>query len=60
LHGERDTEYQFGVSVPIVEWSLDVDSFRNTPKTSSITTMWATQIFFFPLTINEGLISRME
>ncbi len=28
LHGERDTEYQYGVTVPYKGWTLDIDTFR--------------------------------
>jgi hypothetical protein len=28
LHGERDEEHQFGVTIPIRGWSLDIDDFE--------------------------------
>ena len=28
LHGERDTEFQYGVTVPYKGWTLDIDTFR--------------------------------
>ncbi|MFZ1203354.1 MAG: TonB-dependent receptor, partial [Candidatus Acidiferrales bacterium] len=28
LHGERDEEHQFGVTIPIRGWSLDIDNFE--------------------------------
>jgi outer membrane receptor protein involved in Fe transport len=28
LHGERDEEHQFGVTIPLRGWSLDVDNFE--------------------------------
>jgi Carboxypeptidase regulatory-like domain/TonB dependent receptor/TonB-dependent Receptor Plug Domain len=28
LHGERDTEYQFGLDIPFHGWTLDVDHFQ--------------------------------
>jgi hypothetical protein len=28
LHGERDEEHQFGVTIPIRDWALDIDNFE--------------------------------
>jgi hypothetical protein len=28
LHGERNTEYQYGVTAPFKGWALDIDTFR--------------------------------
>jgi len=60
LHGERDTEYQFGVSVPYRGWSLDVDSFRTHAKNFFDHNNVGDSNIFFPLTINEGLIRGWE
>ena len=29
LHGERDEEHQFGVTIPFRGWALDADTFQN-------------------------------
>ncbi len=32
LHGERDEEYQFGLTIPLYGWTVDVDHFRTQAK----------------------------
>jgi outer membrane cobalamin receptor len=60
LRGERDTEYQFGVSVPYRGWSLDIDSFRTHATNFFDHNNVGDSNIFFPLTINEGLIRGWE
>lgn len=60
LHGERDTEYQFGVSIPFRGWSADVDSFRTHAANYFDHNNVGGSNIFFPLTINEGLIRGWE
>ena len=60
LHGERDTEYQFGVSIPYRGWSVDVDSFRTHAANFFDHNNVGDSNIFFPLTINEGLIRGWE
>jgi outer membrane cobalamin receptor len=60
LRGERDTEYQFGVSVPYRGWSLDIDSFRTHATNFFDHNNVGESNIFFPLTINEGLIRGWE
>ena len=68
LHGERDTEYQYGVTMPYKGWSLDVDTFR----TNSLNFLDHGNINYFfdgnveptniyiPLTTQEALIRAWE
>lgn len=60
LHGERDEEQQFGVTIPLQGWIFDADTFRthvhnffdhNNVNGSNI---------FFPLTIDGALIRGWE
>jgi hypothetical protein len=60
LHGERDTEYQFGVSVPYRGWSLDIDNFRTHAANFFDHNNVGDSNIFFPLTINEALIRGWE
>jgi len=60
LSGERDTEYQFGVSIPYRGWSVDVDSFRTHATNFFDHNNVGASNIFFPVTINEGLIRGWE
>ena len=60
LHGERDTEYQFGVSVPYRGWSLDIDNFRTHATNFFDHNNVGDSNIFFPLTIGEALIRGWE
>jgi hypothetical protein len=60
LRGERDTEYQFGVTVPYRGWTVDVDSFRTHATNFFDHNNVGNSNIFFPLTINEGLIRGWE
>jgi outer membrane cobalamin receptor len=60
LRGERDTEYQFGVSIPYRGWSVDVDNFRTHAANFFDHSNVGGSNVFFPLTINEGLIRGWE
>ncbi len=46
LHGERDEESQFGVTIPWHSWILDADFFRTNASIFSITTISANRISF--------------
>ena len=60
LRGERDTEYQFGVSIPYRGWAVDVDSFRTHAANFFDHNNVGGSNIFFPLTIDEGLIRGWE
>ncbi len=60
LHGERDEEHQFGVSVPYKGWVLDADNFRtNATNFFDHNNIGASNIFF-PITISRAVIRGWE
>jgi hypothetical protein len=60
LRGERDEEYQFGVTVPYRGWVLDVDNFQtNVANFLDHNNIGASNIFF-PLTDTRALIRGWE
>jgi outer membrane cobalamin receptor len=60
LHGERDEEHQFGVSIPLHGWVLDADTFRtNVVNFFDHDTIGESNLFF-PLTIGQALIRGWE
>jgi len=60
LHGERDEEHQFGVSVPYKGWVLDADNFRtNAANFFDHNNIGASNIFF-PITISRAVIRGWE
>jgi outer membrane cobalamin receptor len=60
LHGERDTEVQFGVTIPYKAWSLDVDTFKTRAHNFFDHNNVGNSNIFFPLTIDEALIRGWE
>jgi hypothetical protein len=68
LHGERDTEYQFGVTMPYKGWAMDMDTFRtrshNFLDHGNVNYDFQGDIvstnIFFPLTTQDALISGWE
>ena len=60
LHGERDEEHQFGVTVPYRGWSLDIDEFRTKVKNFFDHSNVGNSNVFFPLTIEGALIRGWE
>src|SRR5690242_19067230 len=60
LLGERDTEYQFGLTVPYKSWSLDVDSFKTRAHNFFDHNSVGNSNIFFPLTIDQALIRGWE
>jgi hypothetical protein len=60
LHGERDTEYQYGVMIPYRGWVLDIDSFRtNATNFLDHNNIGASSIFF-PITVSQAVIRGWE
>jgi hypothetical protein len=60
LHGERDEEHQFGVTIPIRGWTLDADNFRtNVVNFFDHDTIGESNLFF-PLTIGQAVIRGWE
>ena len=60
LHGERDTEVQYGVSIPYKSWALDADTFRTHAHNFFDHNNVGSSNIFFPLTIDEALIRGWE
>jgi Carboxypeptidase regulatory-like domain/TonB dependent receptor/TonB-dependent Receptor Plug Domain len=60
LHGERDEEYQFGVTIPFRGWSLDADHFQTTAQNWLDHSNIGESNLFWPLTWNRALIQTWE
>jgi len=60
LHGERDEEHQFGVTIPFRGWTLDADTFRTRARNFFDHNVLGESNLFFPLTIAEALIRGWE
>jgi len=60
LRGERDEEYQFGVTIPIGGWSVDIDHFHTDAKNFFDHNPIGNSNVFLPLTINGALIQGNE
>ena len=60
LHGERDTERQFGVTIPLRGWTVDVDQFRTEARNFLDHNPIGNSNVFFPVTIEGALIRGLE
>jgi hypothetical protein len=60
LHGERDQEYQFGLTIPLQGWSIDVDHFHTSAKNFFDHNNIGNSNAFLPLTIDGALIRGNE
>ena len=60
LHGERDEEHQFGVTIPFRGWALDADTFRTRARNFFDHNTIGESNLFFPLTIEKALIRGWE
>ncbi len=60
LHGERDEESQFGVTIPFHGWVLDADTFRTRANNFFDHDVIGESNLFFPLTIQNALIRGWE
>ena len=60
LHGERDEEYQFGMSIPVHGWTVDVDHFHTAARTFFDHNNIGNSNAFLPLTIDGALIQGNE
>ncbi|HEX3913854.1 MAG TPA: TonB-dependent receptor [Steroidobacteraceae bacterium] len=60
LHGERDEEYQFGLTIPIEGWTIDVDHFRTAARNFFDHNNIGNSNAFLPLTIEGALIRGNE
>jgi outer membrane cobalamin receptor len=60
LFGERDEEFQFGVTMPYKGWSLDTDIFRTRANNFFDHNNLGESNLFIPVTLTEALIRGWE
>jgi TonB-dependent receptor-like protein/carboxypeptidase family protein len=60
LNGERDEEYQYGVTIPYKGWNLDVDSFHTLAHNFFDHNNLGESNIFIPVTLTEALIRGWE
>ena len=60
LHGERDEEHQFGVTIPFKGWTLDADNFLNRAKNFFDHNNFNNSEIFIPITIQGARINGWE
>ena len=60
LHGERDEEHQFGVTMPFRGWTIDADNFKTIAHNFFDHSNIGESNLFFPLTIQEAIIRGWE
>jgi outer membrane cobalamin receptor len=60
LHGERDEEHQFGVTIPFRGWTLDADNFATRATNFFDHNNFNNSNLFFPITIEGARISGWE
>jgi TonB-dependent receptor-like protein/carboxypeptidase family protein len=60
LRGERDEEYQFGVTLPVRGWTIDTDYFHTRVKNFFDHDALGNSNIFFPLTIERVFVRAFE
>ena len=60
LHGERDEEHQFGVTIPFRGWTFDADNFRTNVTNFFDHNNIGESNLFFPITIGQAVIRGWE
>jgi hypothetical protein len=60
LHGERDEEHQFGVTIPLRGWTVDADNFSTRAENFFDHNNFNNSNFFFPITIQGARINGWE
>jgi outer membrane cobalamin receptor len=60
LHGERDEEHQFGVTIPFRGWTLDADNFLTRANNFFDHNNLNNSDIFFPITIHGARINGWE
>ncbi len=60
LHGERDEEYQVGVTVPFRGWTLDADTFQTYARNWLDHNNIGESNIFWPITWDKALIQAWE
>ena len=60
LHGERDMEYQFGVAIPFLGWTLDADNFHTRATNWLDHNNIGESNLFWPITWDRAAIQAWE
>lgn len=60
IHGERDEQREFGLTVPLAGWTIDVDNFRTGARNFLDHDVLGNSNIFFPLTIERARIRGWE
>jgi outer membrane cobalamin receptor len=60
LHGERDEEHQYGVTIPLWGWAIDADNFFTRARNFFDHNNFNNSNLFFPITIDGARISGWE
>ena len=60
LHGERDEEHQFGVTIPFRGWTLDADNYLTRAQNFFDHNNFNNSDIFFPITIQGARINGWE
>jgi len=60
LHGERDQEHQFGLTIPFRGWALDADTFQTRAKNWLDHNNIGESNLFWPITWEAALIQNWE
>jgi outer membrane cobalamin receptor len=60
LHGERDEEHQFGLTIPLRGWTLDADNFSTRAVNFFDHNNFNNSDLFFPITIQGARINGWE
>ncbi len=60
LHGERDEQHEFGVTIPFAGWALDISNFRTGARNFFDHDVLGNSNIFFPLTIDRARIRGSE
>jgi outer membrane cobalamin receptor len=60
LHGERDEEHQYGVTIPLFGWTIDADTFLTRAKNFFDHNNFNNSNLFFPISIQGARINGWE
>ena len=60
LHGERDREHQFGITIPFKGWTLDADNFKTVANNFFDHNNVGESNIYFPITVSEAVIRGWE
>jgi len=60
LHGERDEQHEFGLTIPFQGWTFDVSNFRTAAKNFFDHDALGNSNMFFPLTLDRARIHGWE